>query len=542
MPNLKPLITVLLVFLMVPFAHARQDAQDRPLETDKMEVQLAAFKLERLAQRYAKDLSFMDRPVFVRQLQNASGDTVYSVRTGPFKTAEAAKAFIEEWTPMLPQKPVAMAKDSLRPVRLTPPEQAEKSREAKNASARAEAETRTKTAKEKPAQVAVDRVPAERGDETVRAASQKTASRSATEDKQDKENRDAAASDEDGNDSLWGASGSTETDSGKDKGAGISASGQADLRRQIRELQEQVNTLMEAEEVRSELQATEEEKEEKEEDILSAAGRNYTLLQKGKLGVEYKLDYSYFSYDALREQNIIEHNSNHNVTNTFTVEFPLKDNLSIETAIPYVYKYDKVGTGDSKEINDFNDVDFSLNFQPIKSGGNIPSIILRTVLTCPLGRDPYDINPDTELSTGSGGYAAGGSLSLSKAVDPVMVFGTFSYTYKHPIDDLDFKLGSQTLTRYERGDSLGFSMGVGYSLSYITSLSLGYSYSYTFEAERFFKEAESQTYGTRTESSLSIGTSWRVSKKLRISTSLLIGLADSDYFSLSFRFPYEFDL
>ncbi len=542
MPNLKPLITVLLVFLMVPFAHARQDAQDRPLETDKMEVQLAAFKLERLAQRYAKDLSFMDRPVFVRQLQNASGDTVYSVRTGPFKTAEAAKAFIEEWTPMLPQKPVAMAKDSLRPVRLTPPEQAEKSREAKNASARAEAETRTKTAKEKPAQVAVDRVPAERGDETVRAASQKTASRSATEDKQDKENRDAAASDEDGNDSLWGASGSTETDSGKDKGAGISASGQADLRRQIRELQEQVNTLMEAEEVRSELQATEEEKEEKEEDILSAAGRNYTLLQKGKLGVEYKLDYSYFSYDALREQNIIEHNSNHNVTNTFTVEFPLKDNLSIDTAIPYVYKFDKVGTGESKEINDFNDVDFALNYQPVKSGGNIPSIIFRTVLTCPLGRDPYDINPDTELSTGSGGYAAGGSLSLSKAVDPVMVFGTFSYTYKHPIDDLDFKLGSQTLTRYERGDSLGFSMGVGYSLSYITSLSLGYSYSYTFEAERFFKEAESQTYGTRTESSLSIGTSWRVSKKLRISTSLLIGLADSDYFSLSFRFPYEFDL
>lgn len=536
MPNLKPLITVLLVFLMVPFAHARQDS---------LEVQLAAFKLERLAERYAKDLSFLDRPVFVRELENSSGDTVYSVRTGPFDTAANARAFIEEWTPMLPEKPVAMERNSLTPIRLTSPDPAQKAGEAEDSAARADAETGTKTAREKPAQVEVARVPQETGGAAEDAETEPEAAGKPGEGEGkalQAEEKASGKEGEDGNDSLWGAGGSTEADSGNDAAAGISASGQADLRRQVRELQEQVNTLMEAEEVRSELQATEEEKEEEEEDILSAAGRNYTLLQKGKLGVEYKLDYSYFSYDALREQNIIEHNSNHNVTNTFTVEFPLKDNLSIDTAIPYVYKFDKVGTGESKEINDFNDVDFALNYQPVKSGGNIPSIIFRTVLTCPLGRDPYDINPDTELSTGSGGYAAGGSLSLSKAVDPVMVFGTFSYTYKHPIDDLDFKLGSQTLTRYERGDSLGFSMGVGYSLSYITSLSLGYSYSYTFEAERFFKEAEPQTYGTRTDSSLSIGTSWRVSKKLRISTSLQIGLADSSYFSLSFRFPYEFDL
>jgi long-subunit fatty acid transport protein len=133
-------------------------------------------------------------------------------------------------------------------------------------------------------------------------------------------------------------------------------------------------------------------------------------------------------------------------------------------------------------------------------------------------------------------------MSVSKVVDPIMVFGSLGYTYKHPIDDLDYKLGSYTLERYERGDTVELSMGIGYSLSYVTSLTIGYSYAYSFEDKRFFKEAQSQTYETRTQSSLNIGTSWRLSKKLRMNMSLGIGLANSDYYTLSFRFPFEFDL
>ncbi|MCF8028872.1 MAG: transporter, partial [Desulfobacteraceae bacterium] len=296
-------------------------------------------------------------------------------------------------------------------------------------------------------------------------------------------------------------------------------------------------------EVRSALEESEKEEQEKQEDILSAAGRNYTLLRKGKLGLEYKLEYAYYPYDVIREQNIIEHNSHHNITNAFTLEYPLKNNLSFEALIPFVYEYDKTGAKNSKEVSDFGDVDFGLNYQPFKSGGGFPSIIFRSVLTCPMGRSPYDINPDTELATGSGGYALEGSVSVSKPVDPVMVFGTLGYVYKHPIRNLDYKLqDGSTLERYDRGDSIELSMGLGYALSYKTSLTLGYSYTYTFEAKRYFKEGEPKSYPTRSSGSISIGTSWRISRTLKINMSLGIDITDGHYHSLSFRFPFEYNL
>ena len=316
----------------------------------------------------------------------------------------------------------------------------------------------------------------------------------------------------------------------------------SDLQQQIETLKTQVKALLDAEDIRSELTESTEEKSKKEEDILNAAGRNYTLMQKGKLGVEYKIAYTYYSYDAIKELNIIEHNSNHNITNTFTVEYPLLNNLTLEAALPFVYEYDAVGSDSSKSVTDFGDVSFGASYQPLKSGGKIPSMIINTTLTCPMGRNPYEVNPLTELSTGSGGYSLSGSLSMSKPIDPIMAYGTLNYTYKYPIRHLDYKIGSYTLEEYDRGDSVGFSLGLGYALSYKTSLSLGYSYSYTFESKRYYKEANPVTSQTQTASNISIGTSWRLSPKLRLNMSLGIGLANSDYFSLSFRFPFEFNL
>lgn len=207
-----------------------------------------------------------------------------------------------------------------------------------------------------------------------------------------------------------------------------------------------------------------------------------------------------------------------------------------------MYEYNEVGSDDSKSVTDFGDVSFGVSYQPLKSGGKIPSMIINTTLTCPMGRNPYEINPMTELSTGSGGYSLSGSVSMSKPIDPIMAFGTLSYSYRFPIKDLDYKIGGYTLEQYDRGDRIGFSLGIGYALSYKTSLSLGYGYSHTFKSTRHYMEANPVDYQTQTDSSISIGTSWRLSPRFRFNTSLGIGLTNSDYFSLSFRFPFEFNL
>ena len=519
---------------------------------DEVEVQLGAFTIEAIARECINEYQHLERDVFIKKIQNSAGKSFYTVRTGPFESVEKARSFVEKLSPSPDDKPWIMQADSMRPA--ARPEGTDVSAAAPFAAAAEEAET------DKPEKSASPEKTAENRQD------QNTAEESAAQPAAEAENQDESEA------GLWGAAESgdeadaTEADGQPAKDAAGAAEQPAadagaqtdtgppasqdeapasvkELQKEVKSLKEKVQTLLDAQEVRKELEATEEEQEEEEEDILSAAGRQYTLLQKGRLGVEYKFNYTYFAYDALREQNIIEHNSEHTIRNLFTVEYPIKDNLTMEAVLQYVYKYDKVGSDQSRDVTDLGDADFAVNYQPFKSGPKLPSIIFRGVLTCPLGRDPYDINPDTELSTGSGGYALQGSMSVSKAVDPIMVFGSLGYTYKHPIDDLDYKLDAgTTLEKYERGDSVNFSMGIGYSLSYITSLTLSYSYSYSFEDERFFKEGGSQTYQTRTDSSLSLGTSWRLSQKMRMNMSLGIGLANNDYFTLAFRFPYEFDL
>ena len=95
-----------------------------------------------------------------------------------------------------------------------------------------------------------------------------------------------------------------------------------ELEDEVKQLREQVQSLLDAEDVRGELEESDAEKEQKEEDILNAAGTNYTLMKKGRIGVEYQLSYSYYDFDTISEINVIEHNSNHNLTNTLRWSIP----------------------------------------------------------------------------------------------------------------------------------------------------------------------------------------------------------------------------
>ena len=493
----KPTQAIVCLFVLLSFFPSPSVAAD-----SRFEVQFGSFAIKSAAAALVRDLNAFSDTLYISKITTQANDSFFTVRAGVFDTVDKAAAFKNSFNQFKPGiTPLVMVQDSMEEVQV----------------------------------------------EIVTPDLEQPGEETADQDSQDTlwadEKPESGAKD-----TLWGGdnpdageTGAVDTLALQPK-TGASPENVSALEKEIETLKTQVKTLMDAEDIRSELTESKEEKSQKEDDILNAAGRNYTLMQKGKLGVEYKIAYTYYAYDAIKELNIIEHNSNHNITNTFTLEYPLKDNLTLEAALPFVYEYDEVGSDDSKSVTDFGDVSFGASFQPLKSGGKMPSMIINTTLTCPMGRNPYEVNPLTELSTGSGGYSLAGSISMSKPIDPIMAYGTLSYTYKHPIKDLDYKIGSYTLEQYDRGDSLGFSLGLGYALSYKTSLSVGYSYSHTFESTRYYKEANPVTYPTQTSSSISIGTSWRLSPKLRLNMSLGIGLGNSDYFSLSFRFPFEFNL
>jgi len=545
------------------------------------EIQLGAFAIKANAQQQIKELEERFDNLYIKGIPGHNNQILYTVRTGPYATfaqAEKALARIEALEPGMTvmimeagsfkkaakttatQSPgttigsVMDEEDSSAPsaFQVNSPHQVASQGDTSTTG------TASLSSGESPKGESPKKDMKSQGMEKDNATTEVSDQNQLSNNSQAPDDSQESDAVQEEGDSLWGDSRETSSDSQDLWGdppssdtagtGGVSSASAADLEKmaefkeEMDELKAQVQSLLDAEEIRSELTESKEEKEAKEEAILDAAGRNYTLMEKGKVGVEYSIGYTHYDFDTIKELNIIEHNSNHNISNTFTVEFPLRDNLTLSTSIPYIYEYDEVGSSSSKHVSDFGDVSIGANFQPIKSGGRWPSIIIGTTLTCPMGRNPYEVNPETELSTGSGGYSLGTSLSVSKAIDPLMAYGTLSYSYKHPIKNLDYKIGSYTLERYDRGDTVGFSLGLGYSLSYITSLSLGYSYSYSFESKRFYKEASPVTYRTNSSSSISIGTSWRLSQKMRVSMSLGMGLGNSNYYSLSLRFPFEFNL
>ncbi len=320
------------------------------------------------------------------------------------------------------------------------------------------------------------------------------------------------------------------------------------IEQELKELKEEIQKLRGENEARKKLEIPEEEKGQTIEDILSAAGRQYSLLKEGTVGISYAFGYTYYSGDAIDESTTVLRRVNHNLTNTISLEYALFNNLTLSSNFPFVYKYNKVGTEESQDTTDLGDISLGLAWQPFKAGGRIPATIFSLSASLPTGSSPYEINYEDELSTGAGYYGLSTGVSFSKVLDPLVAFGNLSFTYGFPESGLSQILYENPtdptqkiyLTKVEPGSSVGFSMGFGYALSYQASLNMSAQFNYSFGSKY-----ESSTGTTETGSSLSsifnIGTGWRVTPARSIYASVGIGLTNNDPdVSLSIKLPYEF--
>ncbi len=323
------------------------------------------------------------------------------------------------------------------------------------------------------------------------------------------------------------------------------------LHQQIKSLQQKVEDLEKESEARKALKISEEEKTATEKEVLSAVGREYTLIPKKQLGFEYSLDYSYFSADLLEDLRnsegnrlAVERRGNHTLTNSLFLEKGIFSNLSLNGTLPFVYKFDERSINDSREVTDLGDASAGLQYQPFKSGGDWPAMIVFLQGSFPTGRSPYKIDPETELSTGSGYYAATGGLTFSKSIDPVVPFGSVFYTYGFPTTDVDqIQSSGLVLTEVDPGESYGFSLGMASALSYKTSMNFSYQYTYHKETEYDFTDGSAYYSNSWVTSSFSIGAGWRLSPKYSLFVKVGIGLTSDDPdFTVSFRIPVRFDL
>ncbi|ENU85606.1 hypothetical protein [Acinetobacter sp. CIP 102129] len=282
------------------------------------------------------------------------------------------------------------------------------------------------------------------------------------------------------------------------------------------------------------------------QEVFTSNERQYSLIKKGIFSSYYDVDYTYYrdsrldlalsdSSSALQRLRV-EEDANHTLTNTFTVQYGVLDNVTLSASLPFVAKtallQDKTATG-------LGDVNFGARWEPFSlKQGRLPLILFGSLST-KTGDSPYDIGID-ELSTGKGYYSVGAGASTRKYIDPVVLFTSVSASYGLKESGLNQLRGSRILESFDPGLSGGFSFGFAYSFNYDVSLTMSYQQSFNTGAKFYFKNDESYQSADQSSSMLSFALGVRVSPETIVNGTVGIGLTeDAPDVSLGLSFPLD---
>lgn len=268
------------------------------------------------------------------------------------------------------------------------------------------------------------------------------------------------------------------------------------------------------------------------EEVFQATEKQYSLLPSGDINMTFGGNYSYYRDDRI-DINIddsgninrfrIENDAQHAFGASLSLDYGIWNNLTFNTYLPVSYKYDTQKDASQAALGD---VSFGLRYQPFPVKVGAVNTTLFATLSTATGDSPYDINTANEISSGKGYYSVGGGVSMSKVVDPVVLFGSVGYTHAFDATGLNQVRGSRILEEVETGDSLSFSFGLAYSLSYEVSLSASYQQSYNFETRFLFQNGDAVPSEDSTSSVVNMSLGLRTAKNRIVNFSFGYGLTE----------------
>ncbi|ETR95983.1 putative pilus system protein FilC [Acinetobacter lactucae] len=290
------------------------------------------------------------------------------------------------------------------------------------------------------------------------------------------------------------------------------------------------------------------------QEVFTSNERQYSLIKKGVISSYYDLDYTYYRdtrIDAALDSSStrlnrlrIEEDANHTLTNSFTVQYGLLDNLTFSATLPFVAKSEIIK---DKTTAGLGDISLGARWEPFPlKQGRLPLVLFGSLST-KTGDSPYEIGLD-ELSTGKGYYSVGVGASTRKYIDPVVLFASVSGNYGFKETGLNQargggndENGQRILTSFDPGISGGFSFGFAYSFNYDVSLTMSYQQSFNMDAEFEFNNGD-ESYKSPDQSSamLSFALGVRVSPETIVNGTVGIGLTeDAPDVSLGLSFPLD---
>ena len=308
-------------------------------------------------------------------------------------------------------------------------------------------------------------------------------------------------------------------------------------------------------------------KEENLEQILNKTQQDYSLVKQGWWDIFLNIDYTYFgdarSQDALileqtrggrnqpaslqvldfRPIDVVQ-DAQHTLTPRLTVDYGLLDNLSLGFALPVVGKYDNV---DDVSEFDIGDVSMRLRWQPFSAMPGDARWTLLGEVTAPTGSSPFETELGEELGTGEGYYSASLGVNVSKVIDPVVAFGSFSLIQGFKEDGLDQvrqTVDGQPLilTEVEPGLQAQLGLGVAFALSYDVSMTFQYQLGYAQETDLKFANGLAASSLDQTIGVFNLTTGFRLSPDRVLNVSVGFGNTDASpdvFLGVSLPFTVE---
>lgn len=314
-------------------------------------------------------------------------------------------------------------------------------------------------------------------------------------------------------------------------------------------------------------------KEAQDELVLTQFQRDFILLKQKKFEFEYTFSHSYSSSNTIYLDSFaildpmlltfgefgIKDIDRFIITNSFTFRAGLTDWLQFDVNQPIVYRndtYTKIQTNEENHVQDYGagDTTLSLTAQALRETESAPAVLLSASYKFKNGKSPFSIeDPEKEVAYGSGYESVRFGINLVKTIDPVVVYGGLSYALNltetvkktYEFTDENNVTHVRGLHEVDPGDTVSLNFGMGYALSYDTSMFFQYSQDLTLFSYSKLSDQEHpeptwvRVIGSRTNSAMfKMGAGWSLNRRVSMNVSLGMGLTeDSPDYLLEIRFP-----
>jgi hypothetical protein len=277
----------------------------------------------------------------------------------------------------------------------------------------------------------------------------------------------------------------------------------------------------------------------------------------------------FLALDAIFLGNInLGETKSHQVMADLDTRYGLTDRISVDVDVPYIYRHSNFIVGGaggaantlsdaSANSSDIGDVNFGIYYQFLKETNNLPDLVGSLRIKAPTGSSPFGIKlqqvdadntnlvAPSKLPTGTGFWNITAGMSVLKTYDPVVLFGSLSYTYNvaRSFADISSVEGQVEPATVKLGDIVQFGGGVALAFSDKDSASISYTMALEPESEtRAPGGSYSKVPGSETAAAaLNFGLNHVVNKHLTINGSVSVGLTpDAPNFVVGVRFPYTF--